>query len=47
MPGLFADKNDPDCGAILQAPRRGHERLLANPGADMLSDSDAVEKEDE
>ncbi|NQT36896.1 MAG: hypothetical protein HQ581_05380, partial [Planctomycetes bacterium] len=39
LPRTFADKTDPDYQAILRALTRGHEKLLANPRADMLGDT--------
>ena len=47
MPEPFADRADPDYRAILRALTRGHERLLANPRADMLTNADGAGKDDE
>ncbi len=47
LPQPFADKNDSDYQAILQALRRGHQNLLANPRADMLAETDCTDKGDQ
>lgn len=47
LPQPFADKSDSDYQTMLRALRAGHERLLANPRADILTETDDTDNDDE
>jgi len=47
LPQPFADEDDSDYQAILRALGQGHQRLLANPRADMLTETDLSDNDNE
>jgi len=47
LPQPFADKSDSDYQTMRRALRQGHQKLLANPRADMLAETECRDQADE